>query len=114
MPLMATDNPTPPDGAKSVVQDAGDSENFELSPGEAVTARLVTFRKVETEYGESAIMTLETEDGDMVDYFAKDEAKRAANAGNLERGGTYWIAKMAETAEVNGNEYYPTKFRQIE
>jgi hypothetical protein len=111
---MATDNPTPPEGAKSVVEQSDDSENFELSPGEEIIGRLVTHRQVETEYGESAILTLETEDGNVVDYFAKDEVKRAAKQGNLERGATYWIAKMAETREVNGNEYYPTKLKQID
>ena len=111
---MATDNPTPPDGAKNVVQNSDDNDNLELSPGEEIIGRVVSINHVETEFGESAILTLETEDGDFVDYFAKDEAKQAANQGNIEQGSTYWIAKMAETAEVNGNEYNPTKFRQIE
>ena len=111
---MATDNPTPPEGAKSVVEQSDDSENFKLSPGEETIARLVTVEPVETEYGESAILTLETEDGEIVDLFARDEVKRAYKQDRLERGATYWIAKMADTQEVNGNEYYPTKLKQIE
>lgn len=112
---MATDNPTPPDGAKSVVSTDDDNEQFSLSPGEAITARVVQINPVETEFGDSAILTLELEDdGELVDYFAKDEVKRAVNNDALERGGVYWIAKMAETEEVNGNEYNPTQLRQIE
>jgi hypothetical protein len=112
---MATESdPTPPDGAKDVVQSGDNDENFELSPGEEIVARIVTIQPVESEWGESAILTLETEDGDFVDYFAKDEVKRAYRQDNLERGATYWIAKMSSTEEVNGNEFHPTKLKQIE
>jgi len=110
---MATDNPTPPEGAQSVTESSDDSDFRELSPGEAITARLLSMRPTESEYGESAILTLEDEDGEVFDYFAKDEVKTAAKQDNLERGATYWIAKMAETAEVNGNEYNPTKLRKV-
>lgn len=112
---MATDNPTPPDGATSVVEQSDHDDNFELSPGEAIEPRLLSSRHVETDFGESGILTLEIEDGErVVDYFAKDEVKTAYNADQLERGATYWIAKMAETEEVNGNEYNPTKLQRIE
>lgn len=116
---MATDtNPTPPDGATDVVEQP-DDDQFALSPGEDIIGKILTMRAVETEFpdggtGQSGILTLELEDGDVVDYFAKGEAKRAFNDDRLERGSTYWIAKMAEVEEVQGTEYNPTKLKKIE
>lgn len=110
---MATENPTPPEGAKDVVQQSDDSENFTLSPGEAITARLVSIQPTESEFGKSAILTLELESGEFVDLFAKDQVKKAYKQGNLKQGSTYWIGKHAETNEIDGTEYYPVDLKQI-
>ena len=112
---MATDNPTPPEGAKKLASDDEDNDQFSLSPGEEITARVLTMRRVETEFGESGVLTLELqEDGEVVDYFAKDEVKQAFNAERIERGDTLWIAKGVDEKEIEGNSYHPTMCRQIE
>lgn len=111
---MATENPKPPEGAKTLGSSSNDGDQYELSPGEAITARVLTMRGVETEHGESGILTLELEDGDVVDYFCKGGAKRAFNEGEIEQGATYWIAKDVDEEEFNGTTYHPTRIAEIE
>jgi len=111
---MAADKPTPPKGARSVASDSDQDEQISLSPGESIQGRVLTMRQVETDYGESGIVTLELEDGEVVDYFCKGEAKQAFLSGSIDRGMDVWIAKDVDEEEYQGTSYYPTMFRVIE
>jgi hypothetical protein len=105
---MATEDPQPPQNAKSAVEETAYDDELDPTPGESYTGRILNITPQETDYGESAVLTLELEDEDrVVDYFCRSEAKRAYKQGNLERGQKIWLGVQTEVQEVNGTEYNP-------
>ena len=112
---MATEDPQPPSNAKSAVNETSNDDELDPTPGQSYTARILNITPKETDYGSSAVLTLELEDEDrVVDYFCRSEAKRAFNQGNLERGQKIWLGVKTEVQKVEGNEYNPHELYILE
>lgn len=120
---MAADNPTPPEGARegsfSEQTEDRDVETIELDPGDEITGTIVDLSNGEFDDGGYWVrLRLNTEERGVVDYFGKDEVKRAFGADDLRVGREVWIAKMHEEVTIEDDDipadsYNPTKIRFI-
>lgn len=113
---LATDKPEPPEGFRtyeSPGNDDDDESTVELEPGEVLNGRLLDVTEGENENGPWFLLKIKDESRGVVNYFAKDDAKRAARVGDLELGEPVWIAKDTEARTFQDDdgkeqEYYPT------
>jgi hypothetical protein len=114
---MSKGKPTPPDGAKTL-GDNDDDDDFELEPGEQMTAQVLSVTPQDTDYGGSAVLTCKVEDGDpddeVVEVFATGEVKAQYKQGNIQTGRTYWFYRHAEESEFEGNSFYDYDLAELD
>jgi hypothetical protein len=120
---MAADNPTPPEGSRSAANSGYDGEappQIELEPGDVIEGTVLDIRSGEGQFGpwhrlrmKLAEPVQDHEPGEVVDYFAEDEAKAGVTKENIEQGSEVWIAKntVEEESDIDGESvsYYPVQ-----
>lgn len=136
------DKRTPPEGASEVqygTNGADDVPEAAMTPDSEVTARVVSFSEGESADGYWARLRLNTDDvdgmcyvdddgnvtdeevdeGDLVDYFAKGNCKRACRDDDVSTGDLVWIAQDGEESTFTNDEgeevtYNKTRFAPID
>jgi hypothetical protein len=113
---MATKEPTPPEGFERVDPSGSDDgeqyETKELDPGDSLQGRVIDILDGEGDYGPwYRLRLIDTETGEIFDYFAEDDVKKAVTQGDLVEGNEVYIEKEEAEEEyaIDGRKgtYYP-------
>lgn len=111
---MATEKPQAPEGfaPAAPANDSEDESDLNLDAGEEMTALVLQITEDEGEYGKWFRLKLKDVDGDrgVVNYFAKDEVKRALKADRIAEGDQIWLARDVTERSIgdDGDSYLPT------
>lgn len=121
---MATKEPTPPEGFERVDPSGSDDgeqyPTIELDPGESFRGRVIGILDGEGDYGPwyrlrivatSDVSDDRVDSGDIFDYFAEDDVKKAVTQGDLTEGDEFYAEKQTtdQPYDIDGREgtYYP-------
>lgn len=118
---MSTDKPQVPKGFKPAVKPSDNGDDVPvingdepLEPGTELRGTVLQLRDGESGNGPWFIMRLKDEERGVLDYFCKDEAKRAVAAGDVSVGDELYIFKDTEEKTFKNRDgdsitYNPTK-----
>jgi hypothetical protein len=113
---MATKEPTPPEGFERVDPSGSDDgeqyETKELDPGDSLQGRVIDILDGEGDYGPwYRLRLIDTETGEIFDYFAEDDVKKAVTQGDLTEGDQFYAEKETtdQPYDIDGRKgtYYP-------
>ena len=113
---MAADKPTPPEGFTPVDPSGSDDDEqyptIDLDPGESIQGRVIDILDGEGDYGPwYRLRMIDTETGEIFDYFAEDDVKKAVTQDKLTEGDHVWIGKdeVEQEYDIDGRTgtYYP-------